>query len=194
MFWYRLRRLLIILYSLPLNILRLFLNNVKVGKGFRCCGNLFIRNGGIMVLGNNIIINSHRIADPIGGETKTMLICANSAKLILHDGVSISNACLFASKYIEIGEQTCIGGGVKIYDTDFHSIIPEKRLHGNVDVPTKPIIIGKRVFIGGHSVILKGVTIGDESVIGAGSVVTKDIPSREIWAGNPAKFIKKVYG
>ena len=84
------------------------------------------------------------------------------------------------------------GGDTKIYDTDFHSTDPFKRLHGNTDVPSKPVHIGKRVFIGGHSIILKGVTIGDEAVIGAGSVVTKDVPAGEIWAGNPARFIKKI--
>ena len=49
-----------------------------------------------------------------------------------------------------------------------------------------------KVDIYGHCCILKVVTIGDESVIGGGSVVTKTIPAREIWAGNPAKFIKKI--
>ena len=39
---------------------------------------------------------------------------------------------------------------------------------------------------------MKSVTIGDESVIGGGSVVTKTIPAREIWAGNPTRFIKKI--
>lgn len=45
-------------------------------------------------------------------------------------------------------------------------------------------------FIGGNSIILKGVKIGKNSVVGAGSVVTRDIPDGEIWAGNPARKIR----
>jgi acetyltransferase-like isoleucine patch superfamily enzyme len=52
------------------------------------------------------------------------------------------------------------------------------------------VIIEDNVFIGAHSTILKGVTIGVNSVIGACSVVTKDIPANQIWAGNPARFIR----
>ena len=51
--------------------------------------------------------------------------------------------------------------------------------------------IGKGCFIGMNTIIANSVTIGDGAVIGAGSIVTKDIPAGEIWAGNPAKFIKK---
>lgn len=51
--------------------------------------------------------------------------------------------------------------------------------------------IGKRVFIGVNSVILGPKNIGDGALIGAGSVVTKDVPSKQVWAGNPAKFIKE---
>lgn len=51
----------------------------------------------------------------------------------------------------------------------------------------KPIYIKSGVFIGAHSIILKGGTI-----IGTDSVVTNNIPENEIWAGNPAKFIRKV--
>jgi acetyltransferase-like isoleucine patch superfamily enzyme len=47
------------------------------------------------------------------------------------------------------------------------------------------------VFIGGHALILKGVTIGDEAVVAAGSVVTKNVPSGEIWGGNPAKPLRQ---
>ena len=39
--------------------------------------------------------------------------------------------------------------------------------------------------------MVKPVTIGERAIIGAGSVVTKDIPANEVWAGNPAKFIRK---
>lgn len=192
MLQYRIHRLFVTLYSSVVNRVNMMLSGVKVGSGFKACGIVYFRNFGEITLGNSVSINSHRIADPIGGDTKTMLLSGIGGKLILHDGVSISNATIFASRHIEIGEQTCIGGGVKIYDTDFHSSDVDKRLNGNENVPCKPVNIGKRVFIGGHSIILKGVTIGDEAVIGAGSVVTKDVPAGEIWAGNPAKFIKKV--
>lgn len=51
--------------------------------------------------------------------------------------------------------------------------------------------IGNDVWIGNNVMIKSGVSIGDGAVVGMGSIVTKDIPSYEIWAGNPAKFIKK---
>lgn len=49
----------------------------------------------------------------------------------------------------------------------------------------------KNAFIGANATICNAVNIGEGAIIGAGSVVTKDIPPYEIWAGNPARFIKK---
>lgn len=87
----------------------------------------------------------------------------------------------------------CWGGGVKLYDTDFHSISYEERIQKpDPGIKSKPILIKEGAFIGAHSIILKGVTVGRHSVIGAGSVVTKDIPDNEVWAGNPARFIRKL--
>lgn len=51
--------------------------------------------------------------------------------------------------------------------------------------------IGERVFIGMNTLIVNAITIGDLAVVGAGSVVLKNIPAGEIWAGDPAKFIRK---
>lgn len=52
-------------------------------------------------------------------------------------------------------------------------------------------VIGNDVWIGSDVLLLEGHTIGDGAIIGAGSVVTKDIPPYEIWAGAPARFIRK---
>jgi len=51
--------------------------------------------------------------------------------------------------------------------------------------------IGKRCFIGANAIIMPGVTVGNESIIGSGAIVTKDVPSNSIVAGNPAKIIKE---
>ena len=47
-------------------------------------------------------------------------------------------------------------------------------------------------FVGTESDILKGITVGRHSVEGAGSVVTKDVPDGGIWAGNPARRIRRL--
>lgn len=51
--------------------------------------------------------------------------------------------------------------------------------------------IGNYVFIGAHTIICHPITIGDNAFIGAGSVLTKDVPANEVWAGVPARFIRK---
>lgn len=56
----------------------------------------------------------------------------------------------------------------------------------------KPVTVGDDVWFGGHVTVLPGVTIGDRSVIGAGSVVTHDVPSGVVAAGNPCRVIRAV--
>ena len=56
----------------------------------------------------------------------------------------------------------------------------------------KKIQIGSSVWVGGNTVINPGVTIGDNVVIGSGSVVTKDIPSGVVAAGNPCRVIRPI--
>ncbi len=167
--------------------------HVAYGKNLNVQGRLHIISNtpdGITI-GEGVNINSCRNANPIGGDTKTIIFAKGDAKIRIGNGCGMSNVSIFACQEICIGNNVMLGGAVKIYDTDFHWLNYEKRITeegGN----TKPVIIKDGVFIGAHSIILKGVTIGERSIIGAGSVVTKNIPSGEIWAGNPARFIKKV--
>lgn len=60
--------------------------------------------------------------------------------------------------------------------------------------PTKesPVVIKRGAYIGTGAIILSGVTVGRESVVGAGAVVTKDVPSKSVVAGVPARVIKKL--
>ena len=52
--------------------------------------------------------------------------------------------------------------------------------------------IKKGASIGANATILAGITIGENSMIGAGSVVTKDVPAKTVWFGNPAKLIRNI--
>lgn len=45
-------------------------------------------------------------------------------------------------------------------------------------------------FLGMNTIICNSVTIGEGAIVGAGSIVTKDIPPYQVWAGNPARYIR----
>lgn len=162
-------------------------------NGVRTNGGMFVRGKGRLELGENVVINSSVKSNPSGGLPQTTLYVRENAHLKISSNSGISNTCIYCSKKIEIGEYVLIGAGCKIYDTDFHSIkFSDRFRRPETAVIEKPVIISNGVFVGANSIILKGVTIGEQAVVGAGSVVTKDIPAYEIWAGNPARFIRKI--
>lgn len=87
--------------------------------------------------------------------------------IIIEEGVTLTTRCIIVTHFVEIDSN-------------------ERRHYSRGKV-----IIKKKAYIGANTVICKPVTIGEGAIIGASSVVTKDIPPYEIWAGNPAKFIRK---
>ncbi len=55
-----------------------------------------------------------------------------------------------------------------------------------------PIKVRKGAWIASRAIILGGVEIGEGAVVGAGSVVTQSVPPNELWAGNPARMVRKL--
>lgn len=178
-----------------INRVVLWINGVEFDRSVLVSGRIFIRNEGKIRIGVGTRINSASWTNPIGGNDRTYLQIMRGGVLSIGDNSGISNTAITVAESVNIGRNVFIGAGCKIYDTDFHPIEAEFRFGDTADITrtkTKRIIIEDGAFIGGHSIILKGTHIGENSVIGAGSVVAGNIPANEIWAGNPARFIKKI--
>ncbi len=170
-------------------------NNIKFGKGIVFNGLPEVSIQGNFVIGKNFKMNSRLGANPIGRNYRCMFIVRKDSILSIGNNTGISGTTIVCQKKITIGNNVKFGGNVCIYDTDFHALDPLLRRNPKEDknnTVNKEVIINDNAFIGAHSTILKGVTIGKNSIVGACSVVTRNIPENEIWAGNPAKFIKSV--
>lgn len=150
---------------------------------------------GEIAIGENFHCNNKLTSNSVGIFQPCLFnISASGSRIVIGNNVGISGSTLNATKSITIGDNTIIGSGCLITDTDSHPILAEDRLRPDWPKYTKskPIVIGKNVFVGARSIIMKGVTIGDGAVVGAGSVVTKDVPANAIVAGNPAKIVKMI--
>ncbi|WP_232425002.1 acyltransferase [Algoriphagus resistens] len=80
---------------------------------------------------------------------------------------------------IHIGDESYFASGSIMFSHDFCR-----------DIKTHTYV-GKKCFVGANAIIMAGVKIGDEVIIGSGSIVTKDIPSNCIVAGNPARILRE---
>lgn len=110
--------------------------------------------------------------------------------VIIGDRVFIGVNCEFnCNTSITIGNDCLIASNTTIVDTSHSYDQIDVKINQQQNLSSR-IIVEDDVWIGTHCKILKGVTIGKGSIIGAGSLVNKSIPSYQIWAGTPARFIK----
>lgn len=153
-----------------------------------------VSRGGRFSIGPGFAMNNG-IHNPIGRPAPCVFFVGSSGELRIGSNVGMSSVAIVAWNRVVIEDGARIGGGACIYDTDFHSLSPSERLDPGLDrvgAKTSPVHLGRNCFVGAHAIVLKGVRIGDNSVIGAASVVTRDVPPNQIWAGNPARFIREL--
>jgi acetyltransferase-like isoleucine patch superfamily enzyme len=110
------------------------------------------------------------------------------AFVYIEEGVTIGDNCkirpfVFIPSGVAIEDNVFIGPNVT-FTNDKHP-----RAQGNWTLT--PIVVKRGASIGANSVILPGVTIGEEALVGAGSVVTKNVKSKTVVVGNPAKVLKE---
>jgi acetyltransferase-like isoleucine patch superfamily enzyme len=102
---------------------------------------------------------------------------------IINPGVRITSA-----SGITIGHSCMLAMNAYLSDADWHDL--QHRIYA--PGAAAPIKLGNNVWIGDSALVCKGVSIGDNSVVGAWSVVTKDVPSNVVVAGNPAKVVREL--
>ncbi len=114
-------------------------------------------------------------------------ICASDGEIVLGNRCFVNKNCMIvAHEKIAIGDGTTIGPNVCIYDHDHNY----KKDVGGAFI-SKPITIGKNIWIGAGAVILKGASIGDNCVIGAGTVVKGIIEDNSVVYSERQIIIRK---
>ncbi len=163
--------------------LYLLLHGCRVGKGFKCYA--FPRFRAVPF--KNIVIGNHVTL----GYDCTLEVLAD-ALLEIQDHANITqNVLISCSKHIRIGAYSLIGENVSIRDAE-HRTLSHELISCQSSVAER-IEIGKDVWIGAGSLVLRGASIAEGAIIGAKSLVNRsaDIQASGIYVGTPVHFLKQ---
>ena len=184
------------------NKLFFVIKGVRYGKNMIARNKIYITGTGNVVIGDDFLYSSGDSINPICRNLRGAFYTVNHGMIEIGDRVGMSSACIWSMERITIGNDVNIGGDCIIIDNDAHPHDYIKRRRNYIQdvgkdvfyssIPVSPIVIEDDVWIGARCQVLKGVHIGARSIIAAGSIVTKDIPSDVIAAGNPCRVIKRL--
>lgn len=155
---------------------KLWLHRLR-GGGQICCGacvtlhpsvKLAVAGGGELTLG-----------DRCTAAAQSLLLVERDGHLTMGEHVSLSRGVqIVCHDRVEIGDETMLANNVLLFDHD-HNVRVPGGLAARV-YQKAPIHIGKNVWVGANTVILRGTTIGDNSVVGAGCVLKGEYPSDSV--------------
>lgn len=190
-------------FYLYYNRLRFKFHGIFYGKNTRIYNAIYLRKhkNSSFYIGDSVAITSGDNINPISKNSKCSIYIESGGLLKIGSYTAMSSPCIWVSREVIIEDHVLVGANCLIIDTDAHSLDWRQRgFRGQIngcDLDSSnahfaPIHIEHDTMIGANVTILKGASIGAFSIIGAGSVVTKNIPSNCIAAGNPCKVIKKL--
>lgn len=147
----------------------------------------FGKNVKFIIEGKSKII----IKDKVYLSDRTLLNSCGGDIVIGHNTFFNIECKVTAKEGIYIGHDCLFGPNVGIYDHD-HEYLDKSILICKQGFTKEKVNIGSDVWVGANVTITKGVTIGSRVVVGANSVVTKNLESNGVYAGNPARLVKKI--
>ena len=167
-----------------LALVRLLYANVRIGRGVTVGRGvtIVVASGGRLSIGDRVVIgpNAHLMVE--------------FGTLTVGDDSFIGDGCVIvAQDSVRIGRDALIAEYCTIRDQN-HGFTDGDRPYRTQSFTTAPIDIGDDVWLGAHVTVLKGRTIGDCAIVGANAVVTGDIPPGSVFAGNPARPIRRRRG
>jgi acetyltransferase-like isoleucine patch superfamily enzyme len=170
-------------YGINLGVLRTIywrLLGMSIGRKTRI-PKIFVTWPHQVSIGNNCLLE-HHIYFHFDG------IYRPGPSIIIGDHAFIGSGCEFNVRCaVRIGNNCLIASGCKFIDHDHN--ISGTGAFPQIDGAEGDIIIQDNVWLGANVIVLKGITISEGAVVAAGAIVTKSIPSNEIWAGVPAKKV-----
>lgn len=135
--------------------------------------------------GASLVIKNTSIGD------NTHIFVDEKARIEIKDSFINRSCILVAKNAITIDSGCAIAEMVVIRDQN-HIVDPSNTQNPFENYDIAPIKIGKNVWIGSKASILKGATLEDYTVIAASAVVNSTVPTKQVWGGIPAKFIKNI--
>jgi acetyltransferase-like isoleucine patch superfamily enzyme len=152
-----------------------------VGAGPRVAGRMRVENGGSIVIGDYLNINSSWIP--------TELLTGREGRIQIGNEVLMNfGTVIAAARSVSIGSGSMIGPHCIISDVDMPDLLADQAQ------AAKPIEIGERVWLAARVTVRPGVRIGDGAVVAAGSIVERDIPANSMAIGIPARALPRMGG
>jgi acetyltransferase-like isoleucine patch superfamily enzyme len=152
----------------------------KAGPGLQVRGRLVVRGPGRVEFGANVQIY----------ERVTPWTHDPDAVIRIGDRTTLAGARFGCASSITIG-QDCIIADVRLMDTDFHSVRPNRRELGAA-VRVAPIVVEDNVWLAAAAAVLPGSTIGQNSVASFGAVCSGRYPPNVVIVGNPGRVAGSV--